>query len=272
MMPPPGLLDGIMSFLQHVGLVDSDSDELPNDEDFAERPLVSSLRQLGAQHKATSQQLNRFLNSLIAAWDDLGQTMQEPTNSIDPCTLRFSRAENSRNRRLLEFVKLLRDEARSSAERADQMIDYLTPPTLEDFRAKYAAYFGRLPVEELAEAPESGGDAQLCTICFTLPVAVRIVRQCSPVDNDAPAGPHCEGHVCACPPSLCFDCLVQHYWTQTKHENMNYGCCPTCRAQFCIRDLVRLVPRRSALPPKKRHVAAVDESEPPHGKRQCMAE
>jgi len=49
----------------------------------------------------------------------------------------------------------------------------------------------------------------------------------------------CEGHTCLCiDVKWCVSCVLQHYWHDTNSELKSFARCPTCRAEFCLADVV----------------------------------
>jgi len=53
----------------------------------------------------------------------------------------------------------------------------------------------------------------------------------------------CEGPACSClNVQWCASCILNHYWHDTKGELKSFARCPTCRAEFCLEDVVVKAP------------------------------
>jgi hypothetical protein len=74
------------------------------------------------------------------------------------------------------------------------------------------------------------GSAVSCSICSAdCASAVVIQRRCI----------WCEGHSCTCKTfRMCVKCSVKWYWKSSELFSKSFATCPSCRAEYCLEDIV----------------------------------
>jgi hypothetical protein len=168
----------------------------------AERPLVSVLRRLSRKQAGLAEALLRHADSLTVLWSDLETVLLEPSTEIEPSALSVLNAQNRLDREVIDALVLLRSQLQRACASYDRLADYLAPPSIEAFCAKYRGHLAQLPVAELelgVDEPAEGGVASIdantassltCAVCYDLlllPAAGADGDQQSPQTRDDPA-------------------------------------------------------------------------------------
>lgn len=111
--------------------------------------------------------------------------------------------------------------------------DEISPAVREDMaaEAKFLERSKQSLLERQAVNPTvCEGMPSVCVSCDEARGVCSVSRQCSS---------QCEGPVCSCiNVRWCIPCILQHYWHDTKGEVKSFARCPTCRAEFCLEDLM----------------------------------
>jgi hypothetical protein len=100
-----------------------------------------------------------------------------------------------------------------------------------------------LPVPIIEREFEAGLE---CTICMNARPNVVIQRSCAKEPK------HCDGHVCKCSATMCLDCFYTYYWGASGQCKKSFARCPTCKAEFCMRDVCKVVPPKTGNATKRK--------------------
>merc|ERR1712086_1015731 len=242
------------------------------DFDHAERPFVRCL-EIAPDHPNHLGGYARFLATVRGRHEDAEAYFERSINA-DPCNVvnlnnyvaflaeirkDFGLAEEYFRkavevdpscgfavRNLLNFlVWMRRDEAaakelwqRGGAEALRSSLDEtyhpdeICPAVREDMaaEAKFMMDGRHTLAEKARKAGQSSNINTSCVSCLQSGACCTIQRQCDS---------HCEGHMCSCVEvKWCISCVLQHYWHDTKSGLKSFARCPTCRAEFCLSDIV----------------------------------
>lgn len=76
------------------------------------------------------------------------------------------------------------------------------------------------------------GPKKICAICGDeTDCFVSIQRKCL----------SCSGPKCECKQlMMCNDCSISWYWNKSKKFTKTHSCCPSCRAQYCLKDITKI--------------------------------
>ncbi|ELR21164.1 uncharacterized protein ACA1_284220 [Acanthamoeba castellanii str. Neff] len=122
----------------------------------------------------------------------------------------------------------------------------------EEFKKDLAK---RVRVQKVAVAPtvpknkekeaEVEDDEETCLVCTDKLKDRCILKRLCRCENFP-----CEGHACSCKDfSVCFGCVGKALWQGTnsvmKQKGRYRAKCPLCKAEYCARDILRLVPATS---------------------------
>ena len=118
---------------------------------------------------------------------------------------------------------LLRQVFSNMNKNAEQV---LSPSTPENFEKLHFLFTDK----HHTELPASSEFTE-CVICkeTNCKSYVFIKRRCSTTI--------CNTHKCKCKQKMCYHCAVKNYWVTSDKDQKSSGKCPTCNAEYCLKDL-----------------------------------
>lgn len=198
------------------------------------RPEIESVEKIIEWHNNFRRILLKELTDLNGIWKNLYETIKVRDNLLDSNGLKFINKEHEYNGNMFKCLSKIAAESENRAVSTHRLIDYMVPPTMEHFEKKYSTRLNSLP-----QIINHGSEIEKCVSCQKKPADVMIVREC--VNVRLPKNRICKGHECNHSPKFCKDCLVNHYWVNSKKEYQRKATCPICNSDFCMRDIVSVV-------------------------------